>query len=154
MSFTVIEGSKENGPAQAGSVREYGRARRMWNRVVSEVWHFRLRRWLPRLVWLGDEIDVVVTLTEDKLFQPDPVGALFSGGFYEIEKQLRDKGILFDTGMGAGGRDWEWDFSLRGPISVRFKGRAAKPERRVRKEIRKPELVPTVTVREIGGGDG
>ena len=29
-------------------------------------------------------------------------------------------GIHFDTGAGCGNRDWEWDWSLRGPIEIHF----------------------------------
>ncbi len=146
MSLEVIEGKAE--PANGQIVREYGRLRVLWGRLMREVWHFRLKRWIPRLVWLGDEIDVVVTLTEDKLPEglgpaDNPLRLLFSGGLFEIEKQLRTMGITFDTSMGFGGRDWEWDYSLAGPISVRFKGRAKHPERRVRKECPKPRLVET-----------
>jgi hypothetical protein len=98
------------------------------------------RRYIPHLVWWGDELDVIVTLKEDKL-QPVTVTAsgagleqcvqqLHRGSFYEIEKQMREVGITFDTGIGFNGRDWEWDYSLSGPISVRFKRRAQNPERR------------------------
>lgn len=38
----------------------------------------------------------------------------------EAEKALRKLGITFDTGAGFGFRDWEWDFSLKGPINVYF----------------------------------
>ena len=33
---------------------------------------------------------------------------------WEAEKQLRKAGIGFDTGGGFGGRDWRFDWSLRG----------------------------------------
>jgi hypothetical protein len=36
----------------------------------------------------------------------------------KVEKLLRDIGISFDTGSGCGGRDWEWDWSLKGPVKV------------------------------------
>jgi hypothetical protein len=97
------------------------------------------RRFIPHLVWYGDELDVIVTLKENKLIPVEiPTGGDFTavarqlhqGTFYEIEKQFRDVGITFDKGLGVDGRDWEWDFSLSGPISVRFKRRASKPERR------------------------
>ena len=37
---------------------------------------------------------------------------------FEIEKLFRELGIHFDTGAGCGGRDWEWDWSLEGPIKL------------------------------------
>lgn len=101
----------------------------------------RLRNRLPHLVWRGDEIDVRVVFTADKL--PHIEGEsiedalreaqreLDSSPLVEMEQALSRLGVSFDKGMGPDGRDWEWDFSLRGPISVQFKRRAAKPERRV-----------------------
>jgi hypothetical protein len=97
------------------------------------------RRYIPHLVWWGDELDVIVTLKENKLVPIEiPASGDFTavaqqlhrGTIYEIEKQFREVGITFDKGLGLDGRDWEWDFSLSGPISVRFKRRASKPERR------------------------
>lgn len=37
---------------------------------------------------------------------------------FKIEKLFRELGINFDTGGGMGGRDWEWDYSLTGPVKV------------------------------------
>ena len=37
---------------------------------------------------------------------------------FEIEKKFRKIGVSFDTGAGCGGRDWEWDWSLSGPIKL------------------------------------
>lgn len=94
----------------------------------------RLRRRLPYLVWHGDEIDVGVTFFNFPLQEGlDLEGAyrhLHSGKIHEIEKALRDVGVTFDKGMGFGGRDWEWDWSLEGPISVSFRRRAKRPELR------------------------
>lgn len=97
-----------------------------------KVWHWRLSRWLPRLVWRGDEIDIKITFTEDPLQPGNEFGGLFSGGLWEIEKRLRNMGIEFDSGCGAAGRDWEWDYSLSGPVRVTFKRRAKSPGKRVR----------------------
>lgn len=99
------------------------------------------RRWIPYLVWHDAEIDCIVTLTENKLPQinaetPEDAmrecaSSLSRGSFYEVEKHFAECGITFDKGLGPNGRDWEWDWSLRGPISVRFRGLASKPDRRV-----------------------
>lgn len=120
-------------------------------------WHLQVRwisfrrRFIPHLVWYGAEIDVVVTLMQDKLppfsgATPDVVAnaayhVLTNGAFAEIERTFREMGITFDKGMGFDGRDWEWDYSLKGPISVRFKRRARYPERR--RERPRPKLVVT-----------
>jgi len=37
---------------------------------------------------------------------------------FEIERLLLKNGISFDTGAGMGHRDWEWDWSLKGPVKV------------------------------------
>ena len=101
----------------------------LWRHRIA-IWFRRVGRRIPRLVWHGDEIDAVVTFSQDTLDPDDPMRGLFSGGLFEIEKQLRHMGITFDTGQGCDGRDWEWDWSLSGPISLRFQGRAKNPERR------------------------
>jgi hypothetical protein len=37
---------------------------------------------------------------------------------FEIERLLHKIGVHFDTGAGFGFRDWNWDYSLTGPVSV------------------------------------
>jgi hypothetical protein len=112
-----------------------------WNRAVLEIWRRRLKRWIPRLVWLGDEVDVCITFPEDPLREGDEIGGLFSGGLFEIEKRLRNMGIGFDTGQGCGGRDWEWDWSLQGPMRIKFRGRAQRPHLRVREKVQNLRVV-------------
>lgn len=108
----------------------------------------RLRRRLPYLVWWNDELDVTVTLSQDKLPEMaiaagedmrEALRPLFSGAFAEIERTFLEMGISFDKGMGCEGRDWEWDWSLKGPISIRFRGKAKNPHLRI--ERPKPRLV-------------
>lgn len=98
----------------------------------------RVRRKLPHLVWRDDEVDVCVTMKD--------LGAL--GGeitsrerLFQAQKFLNEMGICFDTGSGFHGRDWEWDFSLRGPISVRFRRVTEHPERRTARPKPKLKLV-------------
>ncbi len=106
---------------------------------------YSVRAWLrwnvwnkiPRLVWYGDEVDVTVTFSEDPMDPDDPEGGLYRGGLAEIETQFRHMGITFDKGQGCGGRDWEWDWSLEGPVNLKFRSRAKKPEKRFSK---KPKL--------------
>jgi hypothetical protein len=117
---------------EAGTLQgEDGRLRVFGRHIVREIWHYRLSRWLPRLVWRDDEIDVTITWRDDPL-RPDrdSFRQLFSGRLYEIELMLHEMGISFDTGMGCDGRDWEFDFSLSGPVSIKFRSRAKRPERR------------------------
>ena len=113
-------------------------------------WLIRQRRKLPYLVWWNDELDVTVTLSQDKLTpfeigpNDNPVEAmrpLFSGALSDIENTFHEMDITFDRGMGCEGRDWEWDWSLKGPISIRFHGRARRPE--LRMERPRPVLVAT-----------
>lgn len=40
---------------------------------------------------------------------------------HKIEKLLYKNGIYFDTGSGDNVHDWEWDWSLKGPVSVEFR---------------------------------
>jgi hypothetical protein len=37
---------------------------------------------------------------------------------FEIERLLHKIGVHFDTGAGFGFRDWNWDYSLSGPVQV------------------------------------
>lgn len=93
----------------------------------------RARRKLPYLVWWNDELDVCVTFKDDKLRASTLGGAAqqFGVGYLpDIKTKLNEIGISFDSGMGLEGRDWEWDWSLQGPISVKFRGRSARPELR------------------------
>jgi len=39
----------------------------------------------------------------------------------QIEKLFSDIGITFDTGAGCSGRDWQLDWSLKGPVKVYLK---------------------------------
>lgn len=42
------------------------------------------------------------------------------GKLFELERLMRELGVSFDTGAGSGWRDWEWDWSLKGPVKVEF----------------------------------
>jgi hypothetical protein len=118
-----------------------GREMTFTERVISRIkyWAIRQRRKLPYLVWWNDELDVGVCLSQDKLNPEAGLAQLHNGAFYEAEKIFREMGIDFDTGLGPDGRDWEWDWSLKGPISVRFHGRAKCPH--LRMEHPKPRLL-------------
>ncbi len=134
-----------------GSAALVGREMNWWERLLSRTGGVlvRVRRRLPHLVWHGDEIDVRVTLKD--------LGALHGAGtsldrVFEVQRLLSEMGITFDSGSGPHGRDWEWDFSLSGPISVQFDRSAARPERRTARH--KPRLIinntdPTPTDDEV-----
>ena len=87
----------------------------MGARMFKKLWQ-TLRRWraryTPSIVWRRQRIEVGIHFDLSKVDRVD---------LFEIEKLLHKNGIYFDTGSGFGNRDWEWDFSLRGPIDVRFK---------------------------------
>ena len=102
-----------------------------------ESWRIRAirfrRRYIPHLVWHGDQVDVLVTFKEDRLRAGTVDDALTDfgrGSLHEAKRILNEIGIEFDTGLGLDGRDWEWDWSLQGPISVTFKQRAQNPDLR------------------------
>ena len=114
------------------ATRQYGPIEAFANRVRERLKTLR-RRWFPYLVWHGQPAWVRVTFTEAKLPAiegPDlqkvlaqSVAVFGSGHIAEIERALAEIGIEFDTGAGPNGRDWEWDWSLRGPIEIRFVGK-------------------------------
>jgi len=112
-----------------------------WRERVA--WYCRrawypIRRKIPSVVWPGDEVWVLVNFPENRLqLAPagvddldgsfgDAVRQLSNGALPEIEARFRELGIEFDKGLGMGGRDWEWDFSLKGPIKVTFKRKSKK----------------------------
>jgi hypothetical protein len=98
-----------------------------------------ISRKLPRLVWYGDELDVRVTFSQDPIDQSMSADELFdgltSGGLYEAQSSLNGMGVSFDVGMGENGRDWEWDYSLEGPISVKFCGKTKIIEKRKARHV-------------------
>jgi hypothetical protein len=40
---------------------------------------------------------------------------------FQAQKLLNEIGITFDTGADGKQRDWEWDWSLKGPVHVSFR---------------------------------
>lgn len=82
----------------------------------ARIW---LYRHTPRLVWPFQEIEATIGL---RLSTKDQFNKLA-----EVERLLSELGVAFDTGYGFGQRDWEWDWSLRGPVHVRFVRARKKP---------------------------
>lgn len=103
-------------------------------------WRQNISRRIPKIIWHGDEVDVRIVFTEARLRQrvydsleamtEDVIGQLGTGRMAEIEAMLNEIGVTFDRGVGPDGTDWEFDASLRGPVSVKLIGRAKKPELR------------------------
>lgn len=115
-------------------------------------WLKRQRRKLPYLVWYGDELDVTISFTDESLelvsnkeaeaeltddkkkkkkLRSEAQAQLNVSYVSEAESMLRRAGIKFDTGTGFGGRDWEFDWSLSGPVHVSFRGKAKAPSARL-----------------------
>lgn len=92
------------------------------------------RKYIPYLVFYDQEIDVLVTWKENKLSQNADVNAalkqLNQGHLAQIENMMSEIGITFDKGIGFEGRDWEWDFSLTGPVNVKFRKPCVTEEKR------------------------
>lgn len=111
-----------------------------WDWNLSRLWT-KFTRLFPRLVWYGQELDVLITFKADKLrpiIEKDEKWPLSEERQQELEAAaklvvkdspieeaqalLRRSGLSFDTGIGTEGRDWFFDYSLSGPISVTFRG--------------------------------
>ena len=80
---------------------------------------------LVREVERGQGAEVGITFGPD--LKPDQLEHLFAA-----QSQLRKAGVSFDTGYGMtdNTRDWEWDWSLSGPVQVKHRRfRGDKPQR-------------------------
>lgn len=51
-------------------------------------------------------------------FNIEKLGPKGLSTLFEIEKKFLEIGISFDTGAGCGERDWQWDWSLKGPVKI------------------------------------
>ena len=113
----------------------------LW-RSKLDIWWWHVQRRIPHLVWHNDEVDVTITfrdsgrILDDATFDPEFFSDVVEPTrLYEAERILYEIGLRFDTGSGTGGRDWEFDWSLKGPVSVRFRRRTRKPERRISRRL-------------------
>jgi len=96
-------------------------------------WKYRFirfrRKWVPYLIWHGQPVYVRLTFTENRLCAnnfENALSQLDNGVLPELEHKLRELGIKFDRGLGPEGRDWELDWSLKGPIQIMFTGKPQK----------------------------
>lgn len=112
---------------------------------LSRLWT-KASRLFPRLVWYGQEVDVLITFTSHKLGANESfLGPALTYPSFAPEQDQKDglvvqpqhtpdgvgratlalhaAGIGFDTGYGERGRDWFFDYSLTGPVRVKFIGR-------------------------------
>jgi len=67
--------------------------------------------------WCDDCRDVEVQIT----FDISKMSAEQREAFYRARHELGKVGISFDTGTNGACFDWEWDWSLKGPVRVLFK---------------------------------
>lgn len=113
--------------------REMTKFERTINTIKQKLVLFR-RKHIPFIVYWDDEVNVCVTWLENKLpegvTKEAAIKVLNSGPIYQIENLASEIGVDFDKGISFEGRDWEWDFSLRGPISLKFRGPCETKERR------------------------
>ena len=113
---------------------------RYFMRQIKHWYVMNIKRRIPHLVWYGQDVDVTVTFFDTRLDPSSTPGSIKYAGdmaaLAKAEDALQKMGITFDKGIGLGGRDWEWDWSLEGNIRLSFrqkhKGSRARP---------KPELV-------------
>jgi len=70
---------------------------------------------LARRSLRGQPAEVGITFTD---LTPEQLEHVFAA-----QAQLRKAGVSFDTGyaFGTRSRDWEWDWSLGGPVEVRYR---------------------------------
>lgn len=123
-------------------------------------WLWYVWRKLPTLVWYGQDVDVTVTFSDLRL-APDCQGKTNPDGsvswdiryegdmetLWKAEDALKQIGLSFDKGTGHTGRDWEWDWSLRGPVKLAF--RKKHKGDRAPKEPRPPLKLITLSKDEL-----
>lgn len=115
---------------------------------ISGWWKYNIRRKLPYLVWRGQEVDVCVTFKNLRLAPDCTVDNIRYEGdmetLWKAENALGQLGLEFDKGTGRTGRNWEWDWSLYGDVSLSFRGKH-KGERKPRHKKPDLRLVPKKT---------
>jgi hypothetical protein len=99
-----------------------------WN--IKRLYNRHIRPLIPALVWRGQEVDVNINFP-----MPNEENKLDIRNLFDAERSLYEYGLNFDTGAGLmkgpeARRDWEWDFSLRGNVSVKFRGVCKTKEKR------------------------
>jgi len=112
--------------------RDMTKVKYVVSRLGIAITRFR-RRFIPYMVFHGQEVNVRLTWRENKLRATSPEQALKqlnSGHLFEVERMISDIGISFDKGIGLNGRDWEMDWSLDGPINISFQGPCKTKEKR------------------------
>ena len=106
----------------------YGIKRTFFDRMKGALRRFR-NRFIPHLVWYNDEVDVRISFKGLVNGVPTHVSTT---ELHIIENILNKMGIGFDLGFHhmEFRRDWEWDYSLKGPVAVQFRRRVERPENR------------------------
>ena len=100
-----------------------GRLGQSRNRALDTLLYW-WRKYIPHLVWEGQEVDVLVSFKSGALYNTEDKWP------WGVEDGMEQLGIKFDMGSGLDGRKWYWDWSLRGPISVSFRRVTEEPEKR------------------------
>lgn len=108
----------------------------LWDTAKRYFWEAvaTINQAIPRLVWKGDELDVMLVLTTDGTIvtdEPAEKVPFKTQALKEALLKLQEAGIMFDTGVRLNGTRWYLDSSLSGPMRVKFIGRAKKPMRRL-----------------------
>lgn len=88
---------------------------RLW---FARAWTW-LHRKLPRLVWYNQEVDVELAFTTLDLERMAAINEAFDA--------LKKSGLEFDNSLGV---VWHLDYSLKGPLRIKFIGHAKKPLKR------------------------
>jgi hypothetical protein len=83
----------------------------------------------------GQEVAVGIRFDLTKLTQTQ------KDMLWALTRALRCLGIGFDTGSDGAVLDWEWDWSLRGPVKVTFKNFVGDdPQNRYVREVLQPSV--------------
>jgi len=72
---------------------------------------------MPKPQRHGEEVEVTIQIDTSKMTEDQ------KNKMFKAQSLLHELGISFDTGFSCpdGIRDWEWDWSLSGPIKVIFR---------------------------------
>lgn len=108
----------------------------IWQKVKSEVgfWWNRFMYSMPRLVWPGQEVDVTIHFNGIGLSQRTgdfnewlaEIKNAEIKNYYDAIVALNSMGVHFDTGVGLDCAEWNFDYSLSGPVKVRYVGNRKK----------------------------
>ena len=108
-------GIPDNIGPSLSSATEIKGVKLLWSKIRT-FYYRHIYRHIPHLVWPHQEVEVGITFTH----LPLGTSGVHFESLWQAENALHEVGLSFDTGAGCNGRDWEWDWSLKGPVQVRF----------------------------------